>query len=173
MRVIIMRPGNVPQTCEIGEHYTDLQRALDDDKSGPRIFAAAMRGDNVIVWCDDSYLMRDDARTALNLRRATDGHPICGTVVVTSTKWERDGEANASLSDEEVTLWMYLLVLMGTAVPGDRARMLRELRDELRADQIPTARVIEALVARWEPLADGEFEPRFEFVPIDPDPSTV
>jgi hypothetical protein len=125
MRVVKKYPQQLPEVYEIGDDFTDLQKAVgglfeqclqDKIDDAPR----------TIVWCDEEGLYKRDAK--VNIVRPTDGQPIVGPVVVTGTetKTHGHGEWNASLTDEEADLWVYLLTAFGYAIPG-RVMLLREL----------------------------------------------
>ena len=112
MRVIVKHPNNPPEIRTLGEparHPSDnCDRQIQQLVGGN--YEACLRDGDVRVWCDEEYLYRENPQ--INFRRPADGHPVCGTVVVTSSQPGRDGYENASLTDEQCARWMYLLVLI-------------------------------------------------------------
>lgn len=165
MRVIVKHPGQLPVITTIGNDYTDLQHALGD-----AFFEACMRDGDVVVWCDEEYLLKEP-RPELNVRRPNDGHPICGTVVVTGTVHGPEGDENGDLSDADAAMWMFILVACAAQEPIDeqaserRTKLLGELRLNLTPDQQLKAGVIESMVDSLGELLPDCYEPRFTFFP--------
>lgn len=102
MRVIIKHPRQAPFSTTIGSDYKALASFCGDAP------ASCISHGSIRVWCDDEAMQRRP-RPDLNLIRPTDGWPVLGTVVCTST----DGPDTASLDDRECALWLATLALIG------------------------------------------------------------
>lgn len=120
MRVIVKHPGQAPAVVNIGDRYTDLQKALGGPETMP---THCLKDGPVIVWCNADDLKRPTPE--LNFRRPLlDGLPICGIVVVTGSQM-----TTGSLTDEQVGRWMYLLVMLDPMVPRRQEIMVELYRD--------------------------------------------
>ncbi len=179
MRVIIKRPNTPPAVCQIGEHYTDLQRALVEPGEPAAFFEKCLDdGLGGVVWCDEEYLIK--GKRDVNFRRPGDGHPICGSVVVTGTRMTKDGPENADLTDEQVNRWMYLLVLMSAPCVLDgepplaavtrRQRMLDELYLQLPERERELANHVRDQLSTMRPLTDFDMQPHIIVTDWDDQP---
>lgn len=163
MQVLIKRPGDLAQLITIGDHYTDLQRALADG-DGERFFEVCMSHGDTVVWCDEEFLLHEPL-PALNVRRPSDGHPLCGVLIATGTKQTSEGQANADIEPADAALWSYVFAACDPHLRADRAQVLAELRRTLTPEHAQLADATDALIAAWEPLAGIQFRPHFEIVP--------
>jgi hypothetical protein len=107
MRVVIKRPMQLPEIVETTGGLADLCRIIGGD---PETCLSDGEGrERVVAYCDVDYLVKEEL-PPLNFFRPADGHPIHGTVVAVGTELSPIGEPHdASLSDEQANMWMWLL----------------------------------------------------------------